>query len=482
MEPENNKKDLKQKTAIDIVDDLLASGEDLRSERENNFSNYFKFALDGEQWSSDEMPKGNRPALSFNQTEDYIDVHASKLFPINQNKGLIEVGVKSYAKKDFKEKYEKEILNTYFENEFMITLIEQIKNFYYGGDACLYFPQDPITKRTKIISIDPTKVYLNWEGNKLVQFAFVDQISLSEAKKNKKDNWLSSLVKSALGIENAHTDEFKKVKRVTYWDNKRQIITFDSKYAKIFDNSHGFIPFEWIPNNPKPHKHEGKSEVKKLKSLEKEYNFRTSDLGQRVKENTYPTIATFSDEKVVIKKADDSSGNHLPLPKDGDAKYLTIPEAFENMKYTAGIAERMQIKMGINDAVLGNMKSNISALAMSYYFAPLLDKISSKRAFWDKAFRAMNKAILTYKFKSGDFKTDPIYQSAMAVDESEKVKNTILLLQNRLISYIDAIEELRSIENAPEKLKEIKSEIEELSKIDNFISVKKTEPSKLEID
>lgn len=468
-----------EKDAIKLVADLKSKAEETRSDREQHFSEYMKFALDCEQWEKDELPKGKSPALSFNQTKDYIDVHVGKIFPINQSKGIVEIGVKSYAEKALKEKYEKEIFDTYFENNFIISVTEQLQNFFYGGAACLYYPQDPISKKTKIISIDPTKVFANWEGHQLSQFAFVDEISLAEAKTNKKNSWLQRLIKAALGEIGAHTDEFKKVQRITYWDKACQIVSFGEKYAKVAANESHFIPASWIPNEPKPHKHEGRSDVKQLKKLEKEYNFRTSDLGQRVRENTEPTLATFSDSKVAVER--DERGV-LPLGKDDDAKFLTVPEATDNLKYIANIAEKMQIKMGINDAVLGKMKSNISALAMSYYFAPMLDKISKKRIYWDKAFRELNTAILTYKFKQGNFRTDPFYQSAMAVDESEKVKNTILMLQNKLISYVDAIDELRSVENSTEKIAEIKKEISELSNIENFLAPKKSDPSKIEID
>jgi hypothetical protein len=461
---------LAESEAIQIVEDLKALGEQARAERESKFTEFFSFALDGEQWETDEIPDGESPQLTFNQTQDLIEVHESKIFPINQNKGIMEIGVKSYEKAK-KEEYEKEILEAYSENEIIITITEQLQNFLYGGAGCLYFPQDPITKKVKIISIDPTKVYMNWEGNKLSQFAFKDEISIAESKINKKNNWLERLIRSALGPIEEYSDRFKKVERITYWDKDYQIVSFAGKYAKVSKNEPGIIPASWIPNRPKPHQHEGKSDVKDLKELDKEYNFRTSDLGQRVHDNTEPLLATFSASEVIIER--DEKG-HLPLGQDDDAKFLTFSEDMEILKYTQNLSEKMQIKMGINDAVLGKIKSNVSALAMSYFFAPMLDKISKKRIYWDKALRDLNKAILTYKFKTGNFKTDPLYQSAMAVDEDAKIKNTRSMLDAKLISYLDAIDEVRSVENATEKLNEIKEETKELSKIDNFLT-KKTE-------
>ena len=478
MATKNSKVGLTNEQAKKLVDNLLETAEDNRATREKTFRENFSFALDGDQWETDEIQNEKAPQLEFNQTEDYIEIQSAKLIPINQNKGIMEIGVKSYEKEN-KEKFEKAILDTYAENEMVMKISEQQQNFFYGGAACLYFPQDPLSKKTKIISINPTKVLLGWEGSKLTQFAFVDEISLMTARENKKNNWLRDMIKNVLGDNKEITQKFKKVKRITYWDTEHQIILFEDKYTKVTRNEKGEVPAVWIPNQPKPHLHEGRSDVQKLKNLDKEYNMRTSDMGQRVEENTKPWLATFSDSKIHLDRND---RGHLPLEKDDDAKFLTVPEAIENIKYTANIAERMQMKMGINDAVLGKIKSNISALAMAYYFSPLADKVAKKRIYWDKAFRDMNSAILKNNFIKGNFRTDPIYQPAMVIDEAEKVRNTLLLLNNRIISYVDAIDELRGSENAEEKIKEIKKEISELSEIDNFLQVKKQEPSKLEVN
>jgi hypothetical protein len=474
-----NKMKFSTRKAIEIIDNLKKKAGEATANRASRFKKNMRFALDKKQWENDEEDNIANPKLIFNQTKDYIDIHVSKIFPINPKKGTFEIGVTSFEEnKEKKEKYEKEILETYAENLFEITINEQLLNFFYGGDACIYYPQNEITKKAEIISLDPKRVFLNWEGGKLIQFAFKDSVSIDQGRMELKarDNWIVNFVKKALGTSGEDTtDAFKEVERITYWDKNFKIIKIGENEVKIFPNQNKIIPASWIPNEPKPNEQEGKSDVEKLKQLEKEYNARTSDLGERVFKNTTPVLATYSDNKIEIG---DKRDGHLQLSKGDKAEFLTVPEASENMKYVEKLEERMQTKMGINDAILGRMRSNISALAMGYYFSPLNDRIAKKRIYWDKALKELNRAILKYRFGEGDFRTEATYHQAMLLDQNEQVRNTIQMLNNRLISHVDAIDELRNVENSEEKMRAIIEEIKTLSKVDGFLSEVKEESNK----
>jgi hypothetical protein len=178
---------LSQTEAQKILDTFLPKAEEVRTTRENSFDKFERFVLDGAQWDKDEEPEGNRPKLSFNQTEDFIRIFKAKLFPRNTQTGTLEIGVKVFEKnKDNKEKFESEILKTYDREKLSRTLLEQSDNFFIGGSACLYYPKDPITKKAKIISIDPRTVYLGWNGDKLEQFAFTDEISTQDVSEVQK--------------------------------------------------------------------------------------------------------------------------------------------------------------------------------------------------------------------------------------------------------------------------------------------------------
>ncbi len=390
-----------------MIQDLINETEEARARREEKFRENFLFGLDGVQWEEDEKPVGKKSIITFNQTQDYIDIYMAKIFPVNPYTGERTIGVKCYDKNKGQE-YEKEITKTYEKNELIIKIEEQLTNFFYGGAACLYYPMD-ISGKTKIYSINPTQVCFKYDDDEISELAIIDEISIK-----KENKWLEKLIRN-LGIESK-----KKYKRITYWNKEIQAVTIEDE-IRVAENQEKKIPFSWIPNNPKPHEKEGRSEIEKTRKLEKEFNFRISDLAQRIRENTEPILATFSDNEISIER--DERGI-LKMGKDDDAKFLTVPEAIENMKLCEKIEDRIKIKMGINEAVLGKLKSNISRMAMQYYFSTLLDKIAKKRIYWDKAFRELNRTILKRKFKKGNFSNSPVYNQAIFNDENMK-SNTI---------------------------------------------------------
>ncbi len=451
------------KDAKALVADFISSSEPLTKQRASQFAKYERFIADNQQWDTADMPDGDKPMLTFNQSEEYINTYLAKLFPRNPETGTLEIGVKVREKdKTKKEQYEGEILKVYQENNLGEILLEQGQNFLVGGDGCLYFPQDATTKSARIISLDPTSVYLGWSGNKLEQFAFKDQISLREAELNPKENKLISVIKNFLKLSNEEAEKFKKVDRITYWDNQNQIIVIGNE-VDIRPNESGIIPFAWIPNKPKSGSREGRSEGKTLYDLEKEYNKRSSDFAKRVKDNTSAILAVASN--LDSSKLDREEGKGiLPLKQGDKAEFLHLTENREVLNFLDLIERKMDKKMAINDAVNGNIKSNVSSLAMMYYFSPLLDRIGLKRVYWDSAFRILNQAILQYKFAASNISTEPIYQPIMPLDTESKIKNTVLMLENGLITHIEAIDILRPGENSTEKWNEIKAEMETMGK------------------
>jgi len=434
-----------------IISDFLENTESVKNDRAGIFQKYQRFVIDGEQWSAGEKPEGDKPCLTFNQSEDHITTFLSKLFPRNMQTGNLKIGVKVSGEN--KEECEKEILKTYNDNEFATTVLEQGQNFLVGGAGCFYYPKNPVTGQAKIISLDPAKVYLNWSGQDLLQMAFEDEITLADVETSKNTGWLLSAIKLFLKNETEASRRFKKTKRITYWDKTCQIIKIDNSY-KVTANEDGLIPLSWIPNSPKAHTHEGTPEAKKLYNLEKEYNKRASDFAQRVKSNTKAILATFT-EKTTAELDNENLHGILPFGTEDRAEFLKLEENREILDYLEMISKKMATKMAINDAVQGSVKSNVSSLSMVYYFSPLMDRIGLKRVYWDKAFRELNRAILTYKFGHGSYEADPVYEPIVLTDIKTKIENNVLMLENNLISHLDAIDELRGNENANKKLEEI---------------------------
>lgn len=466
---------MQQSDALRLVEDFLSTARENQTRRTSQFSRYESFILDGNQWEQDRVPLDGDPQFILNRSEDYINTYLAKLFPKNQETGALEIGVAALIKdKDKKEKFEAEVQSTYLVNDLPTVLLEQGQNFLVGGDACLYYPKDPVTKRAKIISLNPTSVFLGWNGGRLEQFAFEDEVSLVDAEVNKRDNWLIEAIKTFLRINNTPSDRFKKVKRVTYWDDAVQIVKIDN-VCEVRKNDDGFIPFSWIPNKPKSHSKEGRSEGRSLFEMDQEVSYRMADFGKRVKDNTDAVLALYTDLNAAKVDREKLRDGLLALAKGDKAEYLKLDENKEVLDYITELHNRMDSKMGINDAVNGMIKSNVSSLAMAYYFSPLLDRIGLKRVAWDTAFRELNRAILKYAFPDSlesERVTNPVYAPILPTDNDTKIANIILLLQNRLISHVEAIDALRGGKNSIQTLDEIKKEFGELSKIAGFLQIK----------
>lgn len=460
--------------AKNIVDDFIGKTQTVKDQRESNFNKYQKFGLEGKQWSGIEKPEGKSVAIAFNQTEDFLETYIAKLFPRSTQTGVLEIGVKIFGQtKSDKDKFENEILETYDREKLPQTLLEQAQNFFYGGDACIYYPRDDKNpKKAKIISLDPQKCYLGWNGNVISQFAFEDEVAMVDIVEDVKTSWIKTAIDKYI-TKKDEARKFEKVKRITYWDNENQIIKVGNEIT-IYENKDGFIPFSWIPNNPKAHSHEGISEVRKIIELEQAYNQRGSDFGERVRKNTKAKQVLLTDKKTGDLDKDQMDEGIIKLGQGDDAKLLTLTESPEILKFLDVLDKRMSNKMAMNNAVQGEIKSNVSSLAMMYYFSPLLDRIGLKRIFWDEAFRELNRAILLYAFDIKAIRLNPVYQPVLMTDTETKIKNTIMMVENHLMSYQDAIDELRGSENSIEKFEEIKKEFEELSKIKGFLKINKT--------
>lgn len=411
------------------IKNLIKETLEVTEKRRKYFKKYFDF-FGGSQWYADELRENEAesvPALVFNASEEYVEEYIARLFPRNQKTGVMEIGVKVYeTNKKLRTKYEKEILNQYRENEFMEVLLEQGQNFLVGGAACLYFPADGFGG-VHIYSFDPRNVFLGWENRKLKWFAYKDE----EAQ---KIIFVSREIFAKLDYEYNLSGEPEK-------------------------NESGVIPFSWIPATPFPHSREGRTKIESLFDIDREVNFRMSDFSHRVDENTIPHRVISSDS--VDKKAVKRGKSKTTFLSQGDSmKNLELAEGNEILTYVSMLNARLRRKIGSVD-VNSNIKTAMSGLSLSYQFAGLLDKVGFMRIQWDRAFRDLNRAILTVAMGeegSKNYDSDPVYHPAIVHDSKARTDEYQAMLDMGVISRRDAIDELRGVENADEKLKEIDAE------------------------
>ena len=308
-------------------------------------------------------------------------------------------------------------------------LIEQGTDFLIGGAACLYYPINPKTKRAEIISLDPRNCSLSWHGDKLVRFAH-------------KEKFVGG------GEEIIYID--KEVKINILVNKKREL------ELEIEENKFDFIPVSWIPCFPQPHKKEGRSKILQLVDLDYETNKQASNFSKRVDDNTVPHTNVFSD---TAKEGDYKRGRKKisHFKKDDDVRQELTEESPVVLAYLDFVDNRMRRKTGLVDTG-GAIKAALSGVSLSFQFSEMMDLIGFMRVQWDRGFRELNNAILTYKFGAKNFNTDPVYNPALAFESKAKTEEYVLMLDNKLISRKDAITELRGVENPDEVLKKIVEE------------------------
>lgn len=418
-------------SAKERIDNFIKLAKTATEKRKSDFDILMRFVLESEQWTNSELnlkDDDDDVALVFNFSQEYLERYMARMFPRNPHTGVMEVGVVvKNSSKEKSQKFESEILDIYSQYELANILVEQGTNFLVGGASGLYYPQNKITKRAEIISLDPRKCYLGWSGGRLVQFAFKDYQGDGKYK-------------------------------TTYYD-LTNIIVHDGLKDKylIEKNNFNFIPFSWIPNNPKPHTHEGISKMRVLSALDRAYNRNGSNFDKRIEENTEPHLVIKS-ELADVKKIDRGRKKKTRIGANDDMKYLELQEGSEIINWLDVLEKRMINKTGIVHSA-GATKTNISGKSLSFQYSDMMDLIGFMRLNWDKAFRQLNTAILSYKYNENIYNTDPVYQPFLVQDNSDRIEEYAKMIENNLISHKDAIDELRGVENAEEKLKEILEEM-----------------------
>lgn len=417
-------------TNLEKIKNFLQITKPAKEKRAKKFAQNIPFVLDGAQWEKSEIvDRIDDPTITFNFCEDYVEKYLSRLFPRSNRTGVMDVGVKIYENdQTLREKYEDEILGAYRRANMPGILLEQGTDYLIGGVACFYYPQDPITKKVKIISIDPASVYISFSDGRIDAFAYEET------------------------TENGT--------RITYCDTNIIGIMENQELKKELVNNSGIIPISWIPNFPHPHNRgRVRSKIDSLRDLDREYNKTMSDYSVRIEENTRPPLFIFSN-RTRIEDVQRGRGKKTLLEIDGDAKYLELKEGREILDYATAVDTRMKRKTGIVD-MAGSIKSALSGVSFSFQYSDMLDHIGFMRIFWDQAFRDLNRAILTYAFgpeKGNSYSTDPVYNQSFQLDELSRVEQYQKMLEMGVISRRDVIEELRGAENADEKLAEIDKE------------------------
>lgn len=418
-----------------------------RTDRANRYLLYFTH-LYVEQWLAKECPAGDRPKISLFLSADIIRQYRAKLFP-----GRAEIGIKCYSDNlDSADpaisNYENHVLQTYEENQLPLILHDQSEWFFVGGEACIFVPHDP-TKTpgkgadAKIFSIDPTHCSIGVVGGKKVYGMHEQTITAQQARKLR---WVN--LPDSISDETILSD-------IYYFDlyNYCRIINEDINNAKVLPNPYapGYeVPYFWIPNNARPGSQSGNSELRHLRILDKEINFRLSDYAERLRAGVLGPIFISGAGKNKNVSLDKDYINFLEA--GGKAERLGLAgDSKDYLEYFQFLLDIYQKKTTISDDVIGTKNANAvsSGIALQYKFLSLQELIDEKRLIWDNAIKQLNKQILYYKFGAGNkYRNKPIYASSLPTDETVAARNNALLVESGIKARETAIDEMNPNESA----------------------------------
>jgi hypothetical protein len=452
-----------------IIKSWLKNYESDRLSRFSRYTDRINFLLKDDQWDDDDIDSEKvyyeDERLVVNQVSEFIEFYISKLFPVDPLTNTVSVGVSVKNESPSNErKYEMEILKNYELNRLVKKLLEQAQNYLVGGNGSFYYPFDDGIHQTRLFSIDPTSVYgPEFDDMEIKSVAFVENIN-EEVKKS----FFTQMVDKMKG------DSGLMSRKVTFIDKDEIVILENDNVVDRQPNNLGFVPFSWLENRPIAHQHEGRSEVSDSDiNLQKEYNKRLTNYGQRAKKNTRAKFALYTDLEI-DKVLSEKDGNDIfkLSPKDR-AEYLMYAENQEILSYLSKIDNHLRRKRGMNDATDGILKSNVSGLSMAYSYAPLIDKIGLRRIEFDYFLKNFNKAILINCFgdSASTVQSEPVYNSILSPDQDKKVERIVSMRSSNppLISIDKALDVLHGTEIAQNEKKKV--ELEQKIK-DTFLSSK----------
>lgn len=433
-----------------------------RADRTQRYLMYFTHVY-VEQWAAKDIPAGDRPKISLHLTADTIRQYRAKLFP-----GRAEIGVKCYPETVNNDQntdstatadYENTILDAYEANEMPVILHDQSEYFFVGGDACLFVPHNPAGTPGKgaealIYSMDPRKTSIGIFGNQKVYGMHEQTITAQQARKLPWVHLPEDMADATVLSDIYYFD----------LDYYCRIINEDKNSSKVLPNPYETdykIPYFWAANNSLPGSIQGNSELRHLRILDKELNFRLSDYAERLRSGVLGPVFVSGAGNNKNISLDKDYINYLPL--GGKAERLGLPgDGADYLEYFNFVIDLYNKKTTITDDVIGTKNANAasSGIALQYKFLSLQELIDEKRLVWDNLLRHMNKTILYYKFGAGKkYRNKPIYASVLPTDETAAARNNALLVEAGLKPRETAVDELNPNESAKDMMNKIDADM-----------------------
>lgn len=210
------------------------------------------------------------------------------------------------------------------------------------------------------------------------------------------------------------------------------MVTKGNKILKYIQHDWGFIPIHHVPNIHMPGESRGTSDLENEVDPQQEYNERTSDFGDLIKELSKPTYWG----KNLGNVSEVRSGQTVIYEFGEDAELSAMPKSGDPGALSSYAAERKNdiINLsGMNQVLYpGNQVLQATGRALSVVMQGVNNKISLRKGWWEATFKELNRQILFLAERyvpdakiliTGNYKSDVFITSVLmrsVVDEINK--------------------------------------------------------------
>lgn len=226
-----------------------------------------------------------------------------------------------------------------------------------------------------------------------------------------------------------------------YWDEQEYLLEIGNK-SKILDyakHDWGFVPLHHIPNIHQPGLPYGTSDLENELDPQQEYNERSSDLGDIIKELAQPTYWG----KNIDNMSEVRSGVTTFYSVGDDAEINAMPKSGSTGPVENYLSDRkndiVQLS-GMNQVLYpGNQVLQSTGRALSVVMQGVNNKISLRKEWWIRAFREINREILflaekyipnANKIIDGYYDTDVFISSVLLRSVSDEINKFQAKLQS----------------------------------------------------
>lgn len=293
----------------------------------------------------------------------------------------------------------------------------------------------------------PETIRVIWKDdnfNEILGFIKHYRIPVSTAKKlfAKEIAAAGIVIAADHDVKNSNVVEPTNIPMITikeYWDEEEYLLLFNNSNNIINYVKHdwGFVPLHYVPNIHLPGEPKGTSDIEHELDPQQEYNERTCDIADIIKEIARPTYwgksldnlsEVRSGQMVIYQVGDD--GDIQAMPKSGQTASL---ETYANDRKNDIIS-----LSGLNQVLYpGNQVMQATGRALSVVMQGVNNKISLRKGWWEKALKDLNMQILflaelylpnAKQLINGFYKTDVFISSVLlrsVADEINKFQSKI---------------------------------------------------------